>query len=94
MSLFLPINEEQLNSTRRSSYTESLIKNMSLGGSMSEFLKILKNEVQLIALAFMGTVYFLRLLWTFRFKAPQDFSYGVGSSKVGVAYSMVNVAMP
>ena len=61
---------------------------------MSEFLKILKNEVQLIALAFMGTVYFLRLLWTFRFKAPQDFSYGVGSSKVGVAYSMVNVAMP
>ena len=61
---------------------------------MSEFLKILENEVQIVALAFMGTVYLLRLLWMFRFKAPQDFTYGVGNSRVGVAYSMMNVAMP
>ncbi len=83
-----------LNSPRRDPYTKLLIKNILLGGSMNEFLKILENQVQLVALAFMGIVYFLRLLWLFRFKAPQDFSYGVGSSKVGVAYSMMNVAMP
>jgi len=61
---------------------------------MSEFLKILENEVQLVALAFMGTVYCLRLLWMFRFKAPNDFTQAVGSSQVGIAYSMMNVAMP
>jgi hypothetical protein len=48
MALFLPINEELLNGPRRNSYTESLIKNISLGGSMSEFLKNLENEVQLV----------------------------------------------
>jgi len=61
---------------------------------MSEILKILENDVQRVALAFMETVFFLRLLWMFRFKAPQDFTYGVGSSKVGIAYSMMNIAMP
>lgn len=61
---------------------------------MSEFLKVLENEVQLVALAFMSTVYCLRLLWMFRFKASNDFTQPVGNSQVGIAYSMMNVAMP
>jgi nitrate reductase gamma subunit len=62
---------------------------------MSEFLRILENEVQIIALTFMGTVYVLRLLWMFRrFKAANEITHGVGNKNVGIAYSMMNVAMP
>jgi len=61
---------------------------------MSEFLKILENEVQIIALAFMGTVYFIRLFWMFRFKASNEFTPPVGNRRLGIAYSMMNVAMP
>lgn len=61
---------------------------------MSEFLRLLENDVQEIALAFMGTVYLLRLWWMFRFKAAKEITYGVGNKKAGIAYSMANVAMP
>ena len=61
---------------------------------MSEFLRILEYEVQIIALAFMGTVYILRLIWMFRFKAGKEITDPVGNPRVGVAYSMMNVAMP
>jgi len=61
---------------------------------MSEFLRILENEVQIVALAFMGTVYILRLIWMFKFKAGKEITDPVGNPRVGIAYSMVNVAMP
>jgi len=61
---------------------------------MSEFLRILENEVQIVALAFMGTVYILRLIWMFKFKAGKEITDPVGNPRVGVAYSMMNVAMP
>jgi len=61
---------------------------------MSDLLKILENEVQLIALAFMSTVYLLRLWWMFRFKAGSEITHPVGSPKVGIAYSLMNVGMP
>ena len=61
---------------------------------MSEFLRILENEVQIIALSFMGIVYIIRLAWMFHFKAGQEITMPVGDAKTGVAYSMMNVVMP
>ena len=61
---------------------------------MSEVLHMLETTVQEIALAFMGTVYLLRLLWMFHFKAGKELTYGAGNPRAGVAYSMMNVAMP
>jgi nitrate reductase gamma subunit len=61
---------------------------------MSNLLRVLENEVQIAALAFMGTVYILRLLWMFRFKAGKEITDPAGNPRKGAAYSMMNVAMP
>jgi len=61
---------------------------------MSEFLRILENEVQIVALAFMSTIYILRLIWMFRFKVGKEVTNPMGNPRVGAAYSMANVAMP
>ncbi len=61
---------------------------------MSEFLKVLEDQVQIVALIFMATVYTIRLIWMFRFKAGKEITDSVGSRRVGVAYSMMNVVMP
>jgi len=61
---------------------------------MSAFLHILENEVQLIALSFLTTVYILRLIWIFRFKSSAERTFPAGSARAGIAYSMMNIAMP
>ncbi|MFH2012533.1 MAG: hypothetical protein ABIJ37_07545 [Pseudomonadota bacterium] len=61
---------------------------------MSEFLRILEDEVQIVALAFMAMVYTIRLIWMFRFKAGKEVTTSVGSPRVGAVYSLMNVAMP
>lgn len=61
---------------------------------MSDFLQTLENEVQIIALSFLGTVYFLRLLWMFRFKSGKERTFAAGNKNAAIAYSMLNVAMP
>lgn len=61
---------------------------------MSEFLRILENEVQIVALSFLGIVYIFRLIWLFKFKATRERTYSAGDAKAGVVYSMMNVAMP
>ncbi|HEX9972434.1 MAG TPA: hypothetical protein VGD14_10225 [bacterium] len=61
---------------------------------MSDFLRILENEVQIVALAFLGTVYILRLLWMFKFKSSKERTFPAGNKKTAIAYSMLNVAMP
>lgn len=61
---------------------------------MSEFLHILENEVQVVALTFMAIVYVLRLVWLFRFKAVRERTFPAGNKRAGIAYSMANVAMP
>jgi hypothetical protein len=61
---------------------------------MSDFLKILENEVQLAALAFLALVYAVRLVWIFRFKTRRDRTVAVGNERAGAGYSMMNVAMP
>ena len=65
------------------------------GGVMSDFLMILEDQVQIVALIFMGTVYTLRLRWMFKkFAAGKEVTTPVGNSRLGSIYSMLNVAMP
>jgi hypothetical protein len=61
---------------------------------MSEFLRLLENEVQIAALTFLVLVYTLRVLWLLRFKKAQDMTSPAGSRTKGIAYSMMNIAMP
>jgi nitrate reductase gamma subunit len=61
---------------------------------MSKTLSVLENDVQIAALLFMGAVYVLRLFWLFRFRSAPERTYPAGSAAAGVAWSMLNVAMP
>jgi nitrate reductase gamma subunit len=61
---------------------------------MSHLLYLLENEVQLFALAFLGIVYTLRLVWLFRFQSRKERTYPAGNAGKGVALSLLNVAMP
>jgi nitrate reductase gamma subunit len=61
---------------------------------MSELLRNLENEVQIAALAFMGLVYMVRLIWLFRFRNRKEKTFAAGSAKAGAGYSLMNIAMP
>ncbi len=61
---------------------------------MSDFLHILENEIQIVALSFLILVYILRIIWLFRFKSSKEKSFPEGNAAAGIAYSMLNVAMP
>jgi hypothetical protein len=62
--------------------------------SMSDLLKILENEVQIAALAFLAVVYTVRLAWIFRFRNRRDRTFAAGRASAGAGYSLMNVAMP
>jgi hypothetical protein len=61
---------------------------------MSDFLRILENEVQIAALAFLAVVYAGRLAWIFHFKVRRDRTFAAGRGSAGAGYSLMNVAMP
>ncbi len=61
---------------------------------MSDILRILENEVQIVAISFLIFIYILRIIWLFRFKSSKEKTYPEGNAKAGIAYSMLNVAMP
>ena len=61
---------------------------------MSNLLRTLENEVQLAALAFMAVIYALRLVWLFRFKSDKERAWAAGSERSGIAFSMMNIALP
>ncbi len=61
---------------------------------MEHFVEFLKDEVQIMALAFMALVYTLRLVWLHKFIAPKEGTPARGSHKLGIAYAMFNFAMP
>ncbi|MCJ7580110.1 MAG: hypothetical protein MUP98_06200 [Candidatus Aminicenantes bacterium] len=61
---------------------------------MSEFLSLLENDVQLVALSIFGTIYIIRLIWLFSFKSQKEKTFSAGNSSKGIAYSLLNVAMP
>ncbi len=64
------------------------------GDNMSEFLQILENEIQIAALSFLFIVYIIRIIWLFRFTYRKERTFPAGSTKAGVIYSLMNVAMP
>jgi hypothetical protein len=61
---------------------------------MSNFLRIMENEVQVAALVFLAAVYVFKIFWIFRFKPARERTSPVGSKKAGITYSMMNIAMP
>ncbi len=61
---------------------------------MSDALRILENEVQIAALAFMALVYAVRLAWIFRFKVRRERTLPAGNARAGAGYSLLNIALP
>ena len=65
---------------------------------MSETLRFVSDDLQLMALGFMAVVYILRIRWLLTFKASRDRqakSENVSASSLkGIVYSWANVAMP
>jgi hypothetical protein len=61
---------------------------------MNEFLAILKDQVQLAALAFMAVVYVSKVIWLMRFKPIVERTPSRGSKSAGIAYSYMTIAMP
>jgi len=61
---------------------------------MDGLLKVMENEVQLAALAFMAVVYLLRVRWLLRFSASHENTPPRGDERAGIAYAMVNIALP
>jgi nitrate reductase gamma subunit len=62
------------------------------------FAKFAEDELQLIALGLMATVYTTRLIWLFRFKAGRDRQPRTGRASTdprkGSLWSVANVVMP
>jgi nitrate reductase gamma subunit len=61
---------------------------------MSDLLYLLENEVQIAALSILVLVYFVRLLWLFRFRPFKERTFPAGDPRRGAAFSLMNVAMP
>jgi len=61
---------------------------------MSGFLRILENEVQLLALLFLVFVYLFRLVWLFKFRSRKERTFPVGKAGRSIAHSLMSVAMP
>jgi nitrate reductase gamma subunit len=64
---------------------------------MSETLRFVSDELQIMALSFMAVVYLLRIRWLLRFKAARDRQAPAErrtSSLRGIIYSWANIAMP
>jgi hypothetical protein len=61
---------------------------------MSRLLRLMENEVQLAALAFLLAAYSLRLLWLWRFRSERERSWSVARGGAGVAFSLLNIALP
>ncbi len=65
---------------------------------MSPLLHFVEHPLQEFALALMGTIYILRILWLLRYPAGRDRQARTGSAKTGprkgILYSWANIAMP
>ena len=61
---------------------------------MSEFLKILENEVQIFCLIFLAAAYIFRIIWLLRFKSQKERTFPAGNTKSSIILSMMNISMP
>lgn len=57
-------------------------------------MRILEDQVQIAALLFLAAVYILRIIWLFRFRSSREKTIPAGNYRAGIAYSMMNIAMP
>ncbi len=61
---------------------------------MSDFLRLLENEVQIFALSFLALVYLLRIVWLQRFNSVGERTFPAGKTFAGIRTSMFNLAQP
>ena len=61
---------------------------------VSTFTKVLMDQAQLVALAFMAVVYVVKVRWLLRFKATVERTPARGSEARGVRFAMATIAMP
>jgi hypothetical protein len=61
---------------------------------MSEFLRMIENEVQISALLFMAAVYTVRIVWLFRFRSRKERASAEGRAGAGIGRSLLKIAMP
>ncbi len=61
---------------------------------MSDTLRLMENEVQLAALAFMVVVYVLRVVWLMRFRRTRERTFAEGRASRGAGLSLMNIALP
>ena len=61
---------------------------------VSKFTEILMDQVQVVALIFMATVYALKIGWIFKHKAVQEVTPSRGDEKMAIIYSFANLVMP
>jgi hypothetical protein len=65
---------------------------------MSETLRFVSDDLQLMALSFMALVYIFRIRWLLGFKASRERQAPSGSRSAtsfkGIVYSLANIAMP
>ncbi len=64
---------------------------------MSETLRFVSDDLQLMALSFMAVVYVLRIRWVLSFKAGRERQAPTGSGtspRKGILYSWANIASP
>ncbi len=61
---------------------------------MSETLRLMENEVQIAALAFMAFVYVIRVVWLMRFRRVRERTFAEGRASAGAGYSLMNIALP
>ncbi|MGC8837507.1 MAG: hypothetical protein ACP5UM_03725 [Anaerolineae bacterium] len=61
---------------------------------MPRWLEILENEVQLVALGFMASVYLVRLGWLLRFGIAKDLSRPNESPVPGMVWALLTIFQP
>jgi nitrate reductase gamma subunit len=61
---------------------------------VSPFTKVLMDQAQLVAIAFMAVVYAMKVRWLLRFKASVERTPARGSEARGVRFAMTTIAMP
>lgn len=61
---------------------------------MSPLLHLLENQIQIVALFFLVTVYAFRILWIVRLEPTRERTQPAGSKREGIAYSLLNISMP
>lgn len=64
------------------------------GDDVSELLRFLEHEVQIVALSFMVIAYSARLLWMFRFRAQQELAIPAGDARRGIVRAMMTAVVP